>query len=186
MRGLVDRARLDEFMTRLGGRAQVDAECLLIGGATAVALGWRDATIDIDLELVPQNDDLLRAVAELKHALGINVELVSTADFIPPLPGADERSLFETKRGHLTFRHVDPYAQALAKLERGHARDVADVKEMARRGLIESTRLRELFAAIEPELFRYPAIDPPSFASAVAAAADALAGLRSWSAEADR
>lgn len=29
--------------------------------------------------------------------------------------------------------------------------------------LIESARLLELFAAIEPQLFRYPAIDPAAF-----------------------
>jgi hypothetical protein len=30
---------------------------------------------------------------------------------------------------------------------------------MLTRGLVEPTKVRELFAAIEPELFRFPAID---------------------------
>jgi hypothetical protein len=37
------------------------------------------------------------------------------------------------------------------------------VSELIKRRLVEPNRLRELFDAIEPELFRYPAIDPPSF-----------------------
>ena len=41
--------------------------------------------------------------------------------------------------------------------------DLGDVRELIERGLVEPTRLRELFEAIEPQLFRYPAIDPPSF-----------------------
>ena len=34
---------------------------------------------------------------------------------------------------------------------------------MARRSLIQPGRLAELFDAIQPDLERYPAIDPPSF-----------------------
>jgi hypothetical protein len=32
---------------------------------------------------------------------------------------------------------------------------------------VTTTRLRELFDRIEPELYRYPSIDPPSFRRAV-------------------
>lgn len=45
---------------------------------------------------------------------------------------------------------------------------------MIERGLIEPARLRELYDAIEPELFRYPAIDPSAFRRKVD---DALPGL---------
>lgn len=41
---------------------------------------------------------------------------------------------------------------------------------MKRLGLIEPKRLRELFAEIEPELYRFPATDPPTFSAAVDAA----------------
>ena len=37
----------------------------------------------------------------------------------------------------MTFRHYDLYAQALAKVERGHARDLADVEAMLERGLVD-------------------------------------------------
>ena len=40
---------------------------------------------------------------------------------------------------------------------------------MIRRGLVDPGRLLELFRAIEPELVRYPALDPTSFKAAVEA-----------------
>jgi hypothetical protein len=67
----------------------------------------------------------------------------------------------------VTFYHFDLYAQALAKVERGHPRDGADVQEMIRRALIEPRRALEYFARIEPELRRFPAIDRRSFRRAV-------------------
>jgi hypothetical protein len=95
------------------------------------------------------------------------VELASPAHFIPELPGWDERSPFITREGMVSFHHYDLYAQALSKIERGHAQDRQDVTEMLRRGLVDPARLRELFAQIEPKLYRYPAIDPASFRRAV-------------------
>ena len=67
------------------------------------------------------------------------------------------------RAGRLSFRHFDLYSQALAKLERGHAQDLDDVHEMLRRQLIEKTELRLAFAEIEPELYRFPAVDPADF-----------------------
>jgi hypothetical protein len=67
----------------------------------------------------------------------------------------------------LSFRHFDFYSQALAKLERGHTQDAADVREMLTRGLVEEARLRACFAEIEPQLYRFPAIDPADFRRAV-------------------
>jgi len=63
----------------------------------------------------------------------------------------------------------DFYGQALAKLERAHGRDLADVREMRRRGLIEPDKLRAFFEQIEPMLYRYPAIQPPAFRKQVEA-----------------
>jgi hypothetical protein len=37
------------------------------------------------------------------------------------------------------------------------------VAQFLARALVEPLRLRELFEAIEPRLYRHPAIDPPSF-----------------------
>ena len=69
--------------------------------------------------------------------------------------------------GRVTFRHYDFCAQALAKIERGHGRDLADVEAMLARGLISGAQVRAMYSRMEPELYRFPAIDPPSFRRAV-------------------
>ena len=76
------------------------------------------------------------------------------------------------QEGRLAFAHFDPYSQALAKLERGHRHDLDDVAELKSRGLVEPGRLLETFDEIEPELYRFPAIDPARFRASVEAAAD--------------
>lgn len=111
----------------------------------------------------PESDALLRELAALKDRLGINVELASPPDFIPELPGWRERSPFIFRDGNVDVHHFDPYSQALSKIERGFVHDLVDVEAMLDRGLVERDRLTELYEAIEPQLYRYPAIDPPSF-----------------------
>ena len=56
MREKVTAARLEEFMNALGSGVTEAARVYLVGGASAVLLGWRDSTIDVDLKLVPEND----------------------------------------------------------------------------------------------------------------------------------
>lgn len=167
MRALTDAARLRQFMRLLGRRARVTGRAYLVGGACAVLFDWRATTIDIDLELDPSLEPLLRELPEIKEELHVNVELASPAHFIPALPGWRERSPFIAREGLVDFHHYDFYAQALAKIERAHAKDLDDVRAMAQRKLIEPARLPEFFDQIAPKLFRYPAIDPPSFRRAV-------------------
>ena len=113
MRELADADRIVRFMRELGRAADADGACYLTGGATAVLVGWRRTTIDVDIRLEPQTDALLRAVQRLKEELRLNVEIVSPAHFIPELPGWRERSLFIDRMGSVSFYHYDPYAQAL-------------------------------------------------------------------------
>ena len=163
MRGLADTERLRRFFRELARAAETDGDVYLTGGATAVLLGWRQSTIDADILMVPEQDSLYRALPRLKEELHLNVEIASPAHFIPELPGWRERSLLVERVGRLSFFHYDPYSQALAKVERGHDKDRADVAQLLARGLVEPQRLRELFEAIAPRLHRYPAIDPATF-----------------------
>lgn len=167
MRQQVTSARIQEFIKALGIAARAPGRVYLLGGATAVLFGWRDSTIDVDLKLVPDSDELLRSLPALKERLQMNIELASPDDFIPELPGWQERSRFIQQEGKLAFLHYDFYAQALAKIERSHEIDLQDVREMIQRRLVEPKRLLELFAAIEGQLYRYPALDGPSFRRAV-------------------
>lgn len=163
MRGLTDAARLRRFFVELAREADADVTVYLTGGATAVLFGWRESTIDADILMVPETDALYRSLPRLKEELQVNVEIVSPAHFIPELPGWQERSVLIERVGRVSYYHYDLYAQALAKIERGHAKDMADVAQLLSRGLVEPLRLRELFEAIEPRFHRYPAVDPPSF-----------------------
>ena len=49
MRQPVTTARVEDFMRALGKGVSVPTRVFLVGGASAVLLGWRDSTIDIDL-----------------------------------------------------------------------------------------------------------------------------------------
>jgi hypothetical protein len=167
VRAPADAAVLGRFMAALGREAERETRVYFTGGASAVILGWRASTLDADIEVVPESDALLRAVPRLKEELQLNVELASPAQFIPELPGWAERSPFIRCEGRVSFHHYDFYAQALAKIERGHAQDRGDVEEMLRRGLVEPARLREMFAAITPQLYRYPALDETQFRRAL-------------------
>lgn len=167
MRQLADADRIRRFMRALGREASSEVRCYFTGGATAVLLGWRRSTIDVDLKLVPEADEVLRAIPRLKEELQINVELASPLDFIPVPPGWEGRSLFIAREGKISYYHFDPYAQALAKLERSHAQDLEDVRNMLRSGLVQPARALEYFERVVPELYRYPAIDPRAFRRAV-------------------
>ncbi|HEY0139252.1 MAG TPA: DUF6036 family nucleotidyltransferase [Thermoanaerobaculia bacterium] len=168
MREPVSAGRVREFMRTLAALSHAEGRVYLTGGASAVLLDWRDSTVDIDIKIIPDTDRVLRAIPELKERLNLNVELASPADFIPEVPGWQDRSPFITREGKLSFHHYDFYSQCLAKIERGHRKDRADVTMMLESGLVERARLWELFERVEPELYRYPAIDPPSFRRAVA------------------
>jgi len=158
-----DAEAIQQFLRQLGRRTSIEATVYLAGGASAVLYGWRQTTIDIALRLEPDADELLRTIAILKEELKTNVELASPFDFIPELPGWRDRSTFLSNEGRLVVRHLDLYSQALAKVERDHAIDRADVRSMIDGSHVQPMELRRLFDAIEPNLFRFPAIDPPSF-----------------------
>lgn len=163
MRQKVDRPRLEQFLHALAAESDERVSVYLTGGASAVLLGWRQSTIDIDLRIIPDNDKMLRAIPALKEQLDINVELASPADFIPEAPGWEARCEFIMRDRTTSFFHYDFYAQALSKIERFHERDILDVKEMLARKLIDPDRLKDIFEEIVPLLYRFPAISPEAF-----------------------
>ena len=167
MRRPVDAERVRRFLAALGKEADRDVRLYLTGGATAVLQGWRPSTIDIDIKMEPESDRLFRALPRIKNELEVNVELKAPDQLIPEVPGWKERSTFIAREGRLSCYHDDFYAQALAKIQRGHAKDRLDVQEMMARGLVERGELRRRFEQIEPQLYRYPAIDPAAFRRAV-------------------
>ncbi len=163
MRRKVTAAKLQQFMKELAAAARTPGKVYFTGGATAVLLGFREQTIDIDLRLDPEPGGVFEAIAQLKDRLELNVELASPADFVPVPTDWRERSRPIACHGQVEFFHYAFVSQALAKVERGHQQDLADVREFLKRGLVSPAELRQTFRSIQPALVRYPALDAAQF-----------------------
>jgi hypothetical protein len=160
MRADADRRRIERLLTELGKHGGGGDRIYLAGGTSAVAIGWREFTQDVDLRIESANSEpLLRAITELKDSLDVNVELTGPLDFLPAPPGWQERSTFINRYGSVDVYHTDFALQALAKLQRGFERDLLDVRAMLERGLTSAAAIQQTFKAIEPELYRFPAVD---------------------------
>ena len=146
-------------MEALGRRVQGPGRIYLVGGASAILLGWRDSTIDVDIKLEPEPRAIFEAIADLKEELDINIELAAPDQFIPPLVGWRERSSFIKRYGEVDFFHYDFCGQVLAKIERNHCQDLADALALVNRGFVVVGELVRLFELAVDDLIRYPAID---------------------------
>lgn len=167
MRPKVDSQKIERLMQVLGQEAQGAGCIYFTGGASALLVGWRSSTIDVDIRLDPEPPGIFQAIAKLKQELNINIELASPQDFLPPLPGWRDRSVFIGKQGQISFYHYDFTAQALSKLSRGFDRDIKDVQAMYEQKLFSLRDLRDCFEAIAPELIRFPFLDPDGLRSKV-------------------
>ncbi len=102
-------------MRELAASARGPGKVYFTGGATALLLGFREQTIDIDLKLDPEPAGAFEAIARLKNQLDVNVELASPDDFIPTVPDWRSRSPRIASFGQVEFFHYDLALQALAK-----------------------------------------------------------------------
>jgi len=165
-----DAGRIRRLARELGRVVAPGTRMYLTGGATVVLEGWRDSTVDIDVRFEPDSDAALSRIRDLKEEPTLNVELASTLDFLPPLPGWEERSRFRLREGQPRGLRLQPYSRALSKLQRGF--DLEDVTNLIDSGQVEPVRLGELFEAIESDLFRFPAADGGALRTAVASLAE--------------
>lgn len=160
MRSSIDPQKIEQLMSVLGKEARGAGSIYFTGGASALLIGWRGSTVDIDIRLDPEPPGIFQAIAKIKRDLNINIKLASPQDFLPPLPGWRDRSLFIGKKGKISFYHYDFTAQALSKLSRGYDRDANDVQAMYEQKLFSLQQLNDSFEAIAPDLIRFPALDP--------------------------
>ena len=91
MREPTEAARVRDLMKRLGAESRGPGRIYLVGGASAVLLGWRATTVDVDLKLDPEPVGVFEAVARAKDALNINVELAAPDDFMPAIRRSSRR-----------------------------------------------------------------------------------------------
>lgn len=159
MRSEVDSRKIEQLMKILGREAKGSGRIYFTGGASALLVGWRGSTVDIDIRLDPEPPGIFQAIAKIKKELNVNIELASPQDFLPPLPGWRDRSLYIGKQGQISFYHYDFVAQALSKLSRGYERDINDVRAMYKQRLFSLDKLSDGFEAIAPELIKFPALD---------------------------
>jgi hypothetical protein len=160
MRSNVDSQKIVQFMERLGKETHGAGCIYFTGGASALLIGWRHTTVDVDIRLDPEPLGVFQAIAKLKEELNINVELASPQDFLPAVPNWRDRSILIRIQGQVSFYHYDFTSQALAKLSRGFDRDFRDVEAMYAYKLFSLSELRDSFNAIYPELIRFPALNP--------------------------
>jgi hypothetical protein len=159
MRSATTKDRIERLMSRLGSSVTSEGCIYFTGGVSAVLMGWREMTIDVDLKAEPEPRGFFESLPRLKEELDINIELAAPDQFVPALPGWKSRSPYIVRHGLLDYHHYDFYGQALSKVERDHPRDRMDVACMIRDGLVVPERLIELFNEVEPLLIRYPSID---------------------------
>jgi hypothetical protein len=128
-----------------------------VGGGTAVYLGWRQSSIDVDL--CSDQDVVFRNIQQIKQRLNINIEFARPEDFVPPLKGTADRHVFIDTVGKISFYHYDPYAQLLSKVVRGFQRDLDDAKKFIDCGMVDPNIFRSLVAAIPDSIYaRYPTL----------------------------
>lgn len=176
MRQITTVDLIEKFMRELGRTVRSEGCVFFTGGVSAVLLGWREMTLDVDLKADPEPLGFFESLPRLKESLEINIELASPDQFVPALHGWRERSVFIATHGQVSFYHYDFYGQALAKIERAHARDRLDVRAMIDHGCIVPGRLAALVSEVSAEMLRYPAID----AAALVAQVDAMAVKGHW------
>jgi hypothetical protein len=163
MRPPADAEKIRRLLEELGRRARGPGRVYLAGGATALLIGWRANTVDVDLKLDPEPEGIFEAIAALKDDLDVNIELASPDQFLPALPDWRRRSVFIGRHGDVEFFHYDLRGQALAKLARGHDRDLLDVEAMLEHDLVSIAELRSALETVRPGLLRYPALDAAAF-----------------------
>jgi hypothetical protein len=58
VRALANAERIQEMMRALERGAREQASIYFTGGATAVLYGWRPSTVDVNLRLEPDRDEI--------------------------------------------------------------------------------------------------------------------------------
>jgi hypothetical protein len=170
MRSRVTRASLIALMKELAQRAPRRGayQVYFVGGGTAVYLGWRQSSIDVDL--YSDRDVVFRDIQKIKEHLNINIEFARPEDFVPPLRGSANRHVFIDTIDRVTFYHYDPYAQVLSKVVRGFQRDLDDARDFVGSGMVDPQKLRSLLASIpDSALAKYPNLSRMGIESAVVA-----------------
>lgn len=144
MEGLAEETIL-AFLEEVGRRYWQPAELLLLGGSALCLLGSHRPTLDIDYV----GDDLSKSelqqcIDQVAQDMGIVVEAVPIAGFVPIPEDAEQRKVSVGQFGAVQVHILDPYSMALSKIDRGFDTDIEDVAFLIQRGFIRFDHLRSL------------------------------------------
>lgn len=98
MRELADKARSETLLRQIGERATGPGSVYIVGGSSAVLIGWRATTKDVDLKLDPEPPGVFEAIRDLKRGKVAKTELLALLEQVeerqlgldvPPGPAAE-------------------------------------------------------------------------------------------------
>lgn len=144
MAGLAEETIL-AFLVELGRRYPRSSELLLLGGSALCLLGSSRPTLDIDYV----GDDLSKTelqqtIDQVAKEMGIEVEAVPIAGFVPLPEDNVERRVPVGQFDAIEVFVLDPYTIALSKIDRGFDTDIEDVIFLIRREFVQLEKLESL------------------------------------------
>lgn len=152
-----DVVKMRQLMDAMGRQVKNAVSVLFCGGATAVLLGFRESTVDVNLTFEPEHEEMFKLIKAFRDDLNINIELTSPAHFIPELEGSEARHVFIEDNGAVSFYHYDLYMQVLSNIERAWPVDLSDARSLAK--YVDLNLLTDLFLSASSAFERFPAID---------------------------
>jgi hypothetical protein len=150
----ITATNLKLFLQCLGERCPGPATLYLLGGSALCLLGSPRVTLDVDYTAEVAEEDTARfqaVLTELAAEMGLDLEDVPLAEFIPLPPEAWERRQTVGQFGQLQVYIFDPYSIALSKIARGFEADIEDVAFMLDEGVVEFDELERLFEEVLPK-----------------------------------
>ncbi len=145
---------LEQFLQKLGLRAERPTALYLLGGSALCLLGSPRETLDVDYMLDPESPDMETLIAQVADESKLDLEFVPLAEFIPLPPESEQRRRFVGRYGQMDVFIFDPYSIALSKVARGFESDIDDVLFLLAKDLISFAELERLFLLILPEAAR--------------------------------
>lgn len=153
-RAYLNRAAIDEFLTRLGAAFARPGRLYLVGETTQVYEAWRERTprLEFAAEIAPDSRAAFaEVIGHLQAQIGIDVFEESPGDVIPLPVGHQARARSIGKFGELRVDHFDPYSVAFRLIARGDDPDYHAVIAFLQHGWLTVNELNALLADLLPQ-----------------------------------
>ncbi len=142
---------VEVWLAALGRCFRHPGRLYLVGGTSLLLVGAKTVTLDVAVQFEVEaayHTEWVRCVRQVSRQLGIPVEQVSPADFIPLPTGHEARHQYIGRFGQLDVFHFDFYSVALSKVHRGNEKDFTDLVAMVQQGLVEMDQLKRYFREV--------------------------------------